>query len=162
MTDGREYTGTLDFGRHGNMIFQALHYRGGERGDTVTLRNLGTPDMPVVFGVNGGDRSVVVTDAFGNSTERQVTDGRLELTASVLPSYITLAPGQSLKPPVIELGENIASRATSITYSAEPEDKKPEYTLLVNGIVASPHHGDPNQYKYFSAPFRESPQTLPP
>ena len=51
-------------------------------------------------------------------------------------------------------------QASSITFSAEPEDKKPEYERLVDEIIASPHHGDPHQYQYFGVQFAEAPQTL--
>jgi len=152
---GRRFVGALDFGPTGNRIFLGLRYQ-GQDGATIILRNLGTLDTPLELGVTGGE-SLEVVDAFGNSRQVPVRDGKATVTTQAMPVYLRLAKGQELPVPKIDFGQNIAPLAT-FAYSDKVKDDN--LAALNNGILESTHFGDPCQYKYFQGEANSFPQTL--
>ena len=158
MTLGRKYTGNLDFGTTGNKLFWGLRYEGAD-GTTIVLRNLGTADWQVEFGVQGG-ASLQVIDAFGNARTVPVNQGSAALTLSQMPSYARLAPGQQLMAPRIDFGPNLAGDAT-FTYSGKNNGN---LASLNNGIMESFHAGNPHggtgKPVFFAGDLDGTPQNL--
>lgn len=138
MTLGRKYAGTLDFGPTGNQLFSALRYTGAD-GETIILRSEGLTNRQMTFDVRGG-KTLRLVDAWGNEKTVPVRKGQVTLTVTQLPTYLRLAPGQSITAPKLDGGRNLATRAT-ITYSARAE--RP-LSLLNNGIVEVYNAGNPN------------------
>ena len=134
----RKYAGTLNFGADGQDLFMGVRYAGAD-GETVSLRNLGTLDTPLTFGVAGA-QSLSVNDAWGNQTNVPVQNGKATLTLSQLPSYVMLPAGATLTAPRMDMGRDLAPRATFV-YSGVT---KSDYGLLNNGIIETYHSGNPN------------------
>ncbi len=135
---GRVYAGTLDFGPTGNTLYLGVRYA-GPSGETVVLRNLGSPSGVVEFGVKGGS-ALNVTDAWGNISQVVVAGGRASLELGQLPIYVQLAPGQTIEATKLDFGRNVAPRA-EILYSSM---SKNPIALLNNGIVETHFNGNPN------------------
>ena len=133
----RHYAGTLDFG-DGNDLFLGVRFAGAD-GETVSLRNLGTPLTPLDFGVKGAT-TLEVTDAWGNQSRVPVQNGRATLTLGQLPIYVRLPQGASLTAPKMNLGRDLAPRA-QFRYSGAT---KSDYGLLNNGVIETYHAGNPN------------------
>ncbi len=131
----RIFSGTLDFGTTGNKLLLGLRYT-SSGGSTVMLRNLGSSDLPVEMQVSGA-ASLDVWDAFGNPETVPVSGGRAMLTASALPHYVRLRPGQEMVPVPINFGTNLAPLA-QLTYSGPQSG---DLGLLTNGVLESIHAG---------------------
>ncbi len=118
---GRKLAGVLNFGRAGNFLLLGLRYA-GRRGSTVVLQNLGTPVLRLTLGVTGPG-TITATDSFGNiiksvAVRREHGDqGIVVVDVGQLPVYLSLAPGQRIGVPKINLGRNLA-RSAHFTYSA--------------------------------------------
>jgi hypothetical protein len=152
MIAGRTFEHTLDFGVSGDQIFMGLLYT-GEDGSTITLRNYGTLDQNLELAATGN--SVEAVDAFGNSQIIPVIGGHVTLTISDLPTYLRLSKGQTVTPPNIDFGRNIAPMA-SFSFSAPV---KGDNSLLTNGIFESHHEGDKNP-AVWTGDLNKSPQVL--
>lgn len=135
---GRTYASVLDFGPTGNTYLMGVRYLGTD-GQTIALRNLGTRPTPVAFGVRGAP-SLLVTDSWGNDSRVPVQKGRATLTLDQLPIYVRLTPQQTLLPPPIDFGRNLAPQA-HLTYSST---HKQDMGLLTNGVIETYNAGDPN------------------
>ncbi len=135
---GRRYAGQLDFGTPGNACFLGVRYAGKD-GETISLRNLGTRDTPVRFGVDG-PHTLDVVDAWGNASKVPVDAGRAALILRQLPIYVRLPAGATLTPERLDFGRNLASGA-SFTYSTKFAG---ELAWLNNGILETYHAGNPN------------------
>jgi len=135
---GRKYAGTLDFGPTGNSYLMGVRFSGPD-GTTLALRNLGTPDVPLSFGVQGA-RVLDVVDSWGNVSRVPVVRGQAQLVISQLPIYVRLAAGQALTAPKIDFGRNIAPQATFKYSSTVKQDN----ALLNNGVIETYQAGDPN------------------
>ena len=142
---GRSFVRKLDFGPQANDLFLGVVFQGRDGAQTVTLRNLGTVDTPLTFGVTGASQ-VQVTDAYGNSRTVPVADGRVTLTLGQLPIYVELPAGATITAPKLSFGQNIAGRA-SFAYSG-PKLVTKEYfgsdiKTLNNGIIETFHTRNP-------------------
>lgn len=156
MIRGRAFADTLDFGPTGNKMFMGLRFNSAE-GTTIILRNLGSADLPLEWKVSGGP-AVEMLDAFGNSQRLPVSRGSVRTVARQMPCYLRLAPGQTLTPPNIDFGRNLAAEA-QFSYSA-PVEAKSDWTTLTNGILEVTHAGNPYQHKYWNATLPQTPQTF--
>lgn len=137
---GRTFAGTVDFGPTGNTLLLGARY-GTADGQTIALRNLGSPPMPLEFGIRGGSETVQVMDAWGNTDNAPVREGKVKLWIGQLPAYLLLGPGQRLTPPRLDFGTNVAAKARW-EYSAKLE--KGEDALLANGVYETFHNANPN------------------
>ena len=154
----RTFVSKLDFGAPGNKMFLGLLYT-GTGGSTLTLRNLGTNDLPVDLDISSGS-SVDVMDSFGNVQNVSIVSGKATITTTQLPVYVQLASDQQVTASTIDLGTNIASQAT-FTYSGGSES---DPALLTDGIMQIWHHGNPWgspwSGPYTGMYFNETPETF--
>ena len=141
---GRDFAGTLDFGREGNALFQGVRFAGAG-GETLALRNLGTLPTPLPFRVSGAN-SLRVTDAWGNAAPVVVAGGTATLTLGQLPIYVDLPLGATLTAPRLELGTNVAARATfafSAPLGQNKENFATDIKLLNNSVLETYHNANP-------------------
>lgn len=137
MVHGRRFAGTLDFGPSGNQIFFGLRYEGADD-STITLHQYGAvADQPLEMELKGGE-AVDLVDSFGNSSQVTSKNGKLSITVGPLPIYLRLKRGQSVTPPHMDFGRNLALDAT-FTYSG----KASRDTALINdGHFGVTHAGN--------------------
>ncbi len=134
----RRYAGTLDFGPSAIDFFLGVRYLGKD-GETIALRNLGTSPTPFDFEVQGTE-SLDVVDAWGNTQQIPVKEGKARLSLEQLPSYVRLPVGAKLIAAKRALGKNLAGGA-KFAYSG---NFKGELEWLSNGILETYHAGNPN------------------
>ena len=136
---GRRFAGQLDFGPSGRDLLLGVRYAGDD-GETVSLRNLGTREMPLDFEVRGAT-SLDLVDAWGNASPAPVQNGKARLTLAQLPLYVRLPRGAELVAPKLNFGRNVAALAQ---FSYSTTSGKSDFALLNNGVVETYHAGNPN------------------
>lgn len=154
MISGRPFAGSMDFGPMGNKMFMGLRYADA-LGTTLTIRNLGTLDLPLTLQA-AGDGEMELVDAYGNAQQLHARNGTLSILTRAEPQYLRFPAQRSVTVAPIDFGANIAAEAT-ITYSGTTAS---DAAALTNGIFESNHYQDPNRNKQWVGDFPAGPQTL--
>ena len=168
---GKKYAGELDFGPTGNKILMGIHFS-GEDEDLYIVRNLGFADQTVSFGWKGSDTATVM-DWAGNVLKDKPSHGELSLAVTQMPTYIRVAKGDTLTPPVMDFGKNIAgeakftfngkSNADGVRSAGGRNSNANNTASLNNGIVEMFHHGSPHhegKMPFFREIVEDFPQML--
>ena len=152
MIVGRKYLGAINFGPSGKRIFMGLRY-GGQDGQTIILRNLGSMNLPLNIRVVGHG-PVTVVDSFGNRHTVSVRNGLVRLMISAMPVYLRLHARQRATFPTFNFGSNEAVGA-KFTYSAKNNGL---FSTLTGGVFGSEYPGDPTAGKFFVGSLATAPQ----
>lgn len=136
---GTTFVRPLDFGALGNKLYVGSVFQGSGK-TIVAMMSAGSTDGMVDLAVQGGD-SVHVVSAFGVAQVYRVTDGRVRLAVSELPSYIELSAGQTAGVIPIDWGPNLARQDGVVSRSSgtglHPVDPSipNSITKITNGIL---------------------------
>src|SRR5690606_16492926 len=109
MTMDQAYQGVLDFGPHGDDMYMGLRYVGDDR-QTLIVRNMGMIDREITFTISGATSATII-DAFGNERSEPITDGKLRVMMSQMPTYVRLPVSAQVAPEQFDYGRNIAAAA---------------------------------------------------